>query len=188
MPGDGNRVPVTAGEEPTTDIMPRSAEARRCTPTKQPSTPNLDFEKAETYFQQVFLPFKFHVPLTTLKLAHEGNRHITGLAHNARAKFQAVREQLNVAGVDRAYWDIAVEVRIGEIRNLLGEKLSAMPVRLPPAAPNTMSFEWSELHGPRWAGMKEEARSHWEAAAARGQDLCIDSEWTQLAEQHLSRL
>ena len=136
--------------------------------------------------QQVFLPFKFYAPLTTLKQAHEGDRQITGLAHNARAQFQAVREQLDVAEVDRAYWDIAVEVRIGEIRNLLGEKLSAMPVRLPPAAPSTMSFGWVEVHSERWAAMKEEARSHWEDAAARGQDLCIDSEWTQLAKQHLS--
>jgi hypothetical protein len=48
-------------------------------------------------------------------------------------------------------------------------------------------YGWAEVHGPRWAAMKEEARSHWEDAAARGQDLCIDSEWTQLAEQHLSR-
>lgn len=86
------------------------------------------------------MSFKSYVPLTTFRRAHEGDRHITGLTHNARAKFQAVREQLDVAGVDRAYWDIAVEVRIGEIRNLLGEKLSAMSVRLPPAAPNTMSF------------------------------------------------
>ena len=175
-------------------------KATRCPQAKLSPTPSKEFAHAETFYKQSFLTFEI---TRTPKTKAEGDRvlgTLVRLGDEALANYVVVLNALpaeqesegKLAYTDTAYWSIAALVRTGEVHSRQADVLVAIPVPQSIASgsgsnPDMLS-KYNDALNDLVAPFREQAKRQWELAVSQGKELCIESEWTRLAEEHLRHL
>jgi tetratricopeptide (TPR) repeat protein len=144
-----------------------------------------DFEQAETYYNQTFVPFKIKAAPKTKKEAEKVLDNLDQLSKKARDRY------LSLAKYESGPWGLAGLERVGDVFYFQALKIAEIPIpkeieQMDAKFPDKGIFaQYTEVLQKLVKPLEDQAKAQWIKVVDAGKAQGVANEWTQLAQERL---